>query len=117
MEAISVRAVRPDLCTYLGFYQGIVDDPHRMEALRDIRNALAAFGFGKPVHTAHRRTTPRAPQTSCSNSRWVHYSSVNRTRRTSTMSRQVRYIRLMSSFSSMASSRCSHGQAGGLPDA
>jgi len=36
---------RPDICTNLRIYPGIVEEPHRIETLNDILNDLDALGF------------------------------------------------------------------------
>ncbi len=40
---------RPDICTNLRIYPGIVEEPHRIETLNDILNDLDALGFSKLV--------------------------------------------------------------------
>jgi hypothetical protein len=44
-----LRDFRPDICTNLGVYRGIVEDPNRIEALNMILNELEALGFDKLV--------------------------------------------------------------------
>jgi hypothetical protein len=47
MEAESLRDFRPDICTNLSFYRGIVENQDRIEALNNILNELDALGFDK----------------------------------------------------------------------
>ena len=47
METESLRNFRPDICTNLSFYRGIVEDPDCIETLNDILNELDALGVDK----------------------------------------------------------------------